>query len=85
MKIMCLNGWGGKLQDSLTSYLTSASPDVLCLKEVVHTPETDKDWLTYRDNDHVLPRERTSSATLLQPFPILHDTGEDRSNGFVTT
>jgi endonuclease/exonuclease/phosphatase family metal-dependent hydrolase len=56
MKIMCLNGWGGKLHESLTSYLKSASPDVLCLQEVIHTPETDKDWLTYRDKDHALPQ-----------------------------
>lgn len=56
MKIMCLNGWGGKLHEPLTAYLKSTSPDVLCLQEVVHSPDTDKDWLTYRDGDHVLPQ-----------------------------
>jgi endonuclease/exonuclease/phosphatase family metal-dependent hydrolase len=56
MKIMSLNGWGGKLYEPLTAYLQSALPDILCLQEVVHSPETDKDWLTYRDGDHTLPQ-----------------------------
>lgn len=56
MKIMCLNGWGGKLHTDILSYLAEESPDVLCLQEVVHSPETDKDWLTYRDGDHILPQ-----------------------------
>ncbi|MEM7485635.1 MAG: endonuclease/exonuclease/phosphatase family protein [Bacteroidota bacterium] len=56
MKIMCLNGWGGKLYDTLLPYLTEENPDVLCLQEVVHTPETDKDWLTYKDGNHILPQ-----------------------------
>lgn len=56
MKIMCLNGWGGKLYDQLLSYLDQVNPDVLCLQEVVHTPATTKDWLTYRDGEHVLPQ-----------------------------
>ena len=56
MRIMCLNGWGGKLHDRLIPYLQDTSPDVLCLQEVVHSPETDADWLTYRDGDHVLPQ-----------------------------
>jgi exonuclease III len=40
---MCLNGWGGKLDDHLPNYLRETSPDVLCLQEVVHTPATQKD------------------------------------------
>lgn len=56
LKIMCLNGWGGKLHKDLLPYLVEADPDILCLQEVVHSPETDKDWLTYRDGDHVLPQ-----------------------------
>lgn len=54
MKIMCLNGWGGKLQDQLLPYLSKEAPDVLCLQEVIHSPATDKLWLEYRDGDHVL-------------------------------
>lgn len=53
---MCLNGWGGKLHGEIVAYISSARPDVLCLQEVVHSPSTDKAWLTYRDGDHVLPQ-----------------------------
>ena len=56
VQIMCLNGWGGKLSDTLLPYLASAAPDVLCLQEVVHSPETEMPWLTYRDGAHVLPQ-----------------------------
>ena len=56
MQIMCLNGWGGKLYDVLQPYLAEAQPDVLCLQEVVHSPLTDKDWPTYRDDCHRLPQ-----------------------------
>jgi endonuclease/exonuclease/phosphatase family metal-dependent hydrolase len=56
MKVMSLNGWGGKLHTELIVYLSAVQPDVLCLQEVVHTPATAKDWLTYRDGDHVLPQ-----------------------------
>lgn len=53
---MCLNGWGGTLHQEAEGYLAREAPDVLCLQEVVHTPATSKDWLEYRDGDHVLPQ-----------------------------
>jgi hypothetical protein len=53
---MCLNGWGGMLHDALVPYVSSERPDVLCLQEVVHSPGTEREWLTYRDGDHVLPQ-----------------------------
>lgn len=56
MKIMCLNAWGGKLHDALLPYLADTAPDVLCLQEVIHSPASPKDQLTYRDGDHVLPQ-----------------------------
>ncbi|MEM7115545.1 MAG: endonuclease/exonuclease/phosphatase family protein [Chloroflexota bacterium] len=56
MKIICLNGWGGKLYDKLLPYLIQSKPDVLCLQEVVHTPTTNQDWLIYKDEAHVLPQ-----------------------------
>ncbi|MDF0595079.1 endonuclease/exonuclease/phosphatase family protein [Psychromarinibacter halotolerans] len=56
MKIMCLNSWGGKLHEALLPYLAETVPDILCLQEVTHRPASDKDWLTYRDGDHVLPQ-----------------------------
>lgn len=56
MQIMCLNGWGGKLHEAFLPYIATASPDVLCLQEVVHSPESDMGWLTYHDGDHILPQ-----------------------------
>ena len=53
---MCLNGWGGNLYDPLLPYLIQSNPDILCLQEVIHSPATTKDWLMYRDGDHVLPQ-----------------------------
>ncbi len=56
MRILSLNGWGGRLHAPLLDYVRAASPDVLCLQEVVHTPMTDEPWLDYRDGAHVLPQ-----------------------------
>lgn len=56
MKVMCLNGWGGRLHQQLVSYIAAEQPDVLCLQEVVHSPEAEREWLTYRDGDHILPQ-----------------------------
>jgi endonuclease/exonuclease/phosphatase family metal-dependent hydrolase len=56
MKVMCLNGWGGTLHGSILAYVAAEQPDVLCLQEVVHSPESKKEQLTYRDGDHVLPQ-----------------------------
>lgn len=69
MKIMCLNGWGGKLHALLTAYLESESPDVLCLQEVVHSPATGEDWLTYRDGDHVLPQRANFFRDIAEALP----------------
>jgi exonuclease III len=56
LKIMCLNAWGGKLHEKLLPYLAQIAPDILCLQEVIHSPATRADWLTYRDGDHILPQ-----------------------------
>lgn len=56
MKVMCLNGWGGKLHEELLPYLAATAPDILCLQEVIHTPDSEKDWLTYSDGAHILPQ-----------------------------
>jgi len=69
MRIMCLNGWGGKLYSKLLPYLISAAPDVLCLQEVVHSPETKKDWLTYKDGDHILPQRANFFRDVCQALP----------------
>lgn len=74
MRIMCLNGWGGTLHEAARGYLAREVPDVLCLQEVVHTPATSKEWLTYRDGDHVLPQRanffRDVSAALPEHVAI---------------
>lgn len=72
MEIMCLNGWGGKLHEMLLPYLTAATPDVLCLQEVVHSPASDKDWLTYRDGDHVLPQRANLFRDVCRVLPDHH-------------
>jgi endonuclease/exonuclease/phosphatase family metal-dependent hydrolase len=69
MQIMCLNGWGGTLADQVIPYLAGAKPDVLCLQEVVHSPDTDKNWLTYRDGDHVLPQRANFFADIRAALP----------------
>ena len=66
---MSLNGWGGKLNDSLLPYLSASAPDVLCLQEVVHTPLSDLDWLTYRDGDHVLPQRANFFRDVCHALP----------------
>jgi hypothetical protein len=69
MKIVSLNGWGGKLHEHLTSYLRSEAPDILCLQEVVHTPDTEKDCLTYRDGDHVLQQRANFFRDIARALP----------------
>jgi endonuclease/exonuclease/phosphatase family metal-dependent hydrolase len=71
---MCLNGWGGTLHEEAQVYLAREAPDVLCLQEVVHTPSTSREWLEYRDGDHVLPQRanffRDVSAALPEHVAI---------------
>lgn len=71
---MCLNGWGGTLHAEAQAYLAREAPDVLCLQEVVHTPSTSREWLEYRDGDHVLPQRanffRDVSAALPEHVAI---------------
>lgn len=69
MRIMCLNGWGGKLHEKLVDYVAHKRPDVLCLQEVVHTPATDQDWLTYRDGDHILPQRANFFRDVSKALP----------------
>lgn len=54
IKIVSLNAWGGRLHDALLTFLQAEAPDILCLQEVVHSPETSMETLTYRDGNHVL-------------------------------
>lgn len=69
MKIMCLNGWGGKLHERLLPYIKTCAPEILCLQEVVHSPKSDKDWLTYRDEDHILPQRANFFRDVCRALP----------------
>lgn len=69
MKVVCLNGWGGKLHSELLPYLEIEQPDVLCLQEVVHTPSTNKDWLTYRDGPHILQQRANFFRNVSEVLP----------------
>ena len=69
MKIVSLNAWGGKLGTPLIDYLRVEDADVLCLQEVVYTPATTKEWLTYRDGDHVLPQRTNLFAEVAAALP----------------
>ena len=69
MEILCLNVWGGKLHDGLLPFVAGAGADVLCLQEVIDTPATLADQLTYRDGEHVLPQRANLFAELLAALP----------------
>ena len=69
MQIMCLNSWGGTLHDQLLPYLTETQPDVLCLQEVVHSPASHKQMLTYRDGDHVLTQRANLFSDVCAALP----------------
>lgn len=69
MRIVCLNGWGGTLCDRLLPWLADAAPDILCLQEVVHSPATDRPWLTYRDGDHILPQRANFFTEVAATLP----------------
>ena len=69
MQVMCLNGWGGKLHEALLPYVQNTAPDILCLQEVVHSPASDKGWLTYRDGDHVLPQRANFFRDVSKALP----------------
>jgi len=42
---------------------------ILCLQEVTHSPESDKDWLTYRDGAHVLNQRANLSRDIAIALP----------------
>jgi endonuclease/exonuclease/phosphatase family metal-dependent hydrolase len=69
VRILCLNAWGGKLHDALITYLRAASPDILCLQEVTHSPASGKEWLTYRDGAHVLDQRANLFRDIADALP----------------
>ncbi|MCZ7485515.1 endonuclease/exonuclease/phosphatase family protein [Rhizobium rhizogenes] len=69
MRLICLNGWGGKLHDELVPYLSSSDPDILCLQEVVYTPDATQDWLSYRDHGIDLPQRANFLRDIADALP----------------
>lgn len=69
MRLVCLNAWGGVLHGALLEWLARVQPDMLCLQEVVHTPDAQSDWLTYRDGDHVLPQRANLFSEVARVLP----------------
>lgn len=69
MRLICLNGWGGKLHGELVPYLSSSDPDILCLQEVIHTPAAVQDWLTYRDHGIDLPQRANFLRDVANALP----------------
>ncbi len=69
MKLVCLNGWGGALHGPLINWLAKEQPDVLCLQEVVHSPATALDWLTYRDGGLALPQRANLLREVARALP----------------
>ena len=69
MRVMCLNGWGGKLHAPLLEYLADSDPDILCLQEVVHTPDAPRDWLEYRDLGKTLPQRANFFRDVCDALP----------------
>ncbi len=69
MRVLCLNAWGGTLAGALLPWLAGCGADVICLQEVVHSPATSNDWLTYRDGDHVLAQRANLYADVARVLP----------------
>jgi endonuclease/exonuclease/phosphatase family metal-dependent hydrolase len=69
MKTLCLNCWGGTLEDRLLPYLAEVDADIFCLQEIVHTPATHKATLVYRDGDHVLDQRANLFRDIAAALP----------------
>ncbi|GAA2827732.1 endonuclease/exonuclease/phosphatase family metal-dependent hydrolase [Aminobacter aminovorans] len=69
MRILSLNGWGGRLGEEMVGYVGDADPDVLCLQEVTNTPEATSAWLVYRDGGGELPQRANLFAEVAEALP----------------
>jgi len=72
LRIVSLNAWGGRLHEPLMRYLAEADADVLCLQEVVRTPDCRRDWLVYRDHGVELPQRANLFDEIRAALPM-HD------------
>ena len=69
MRILSLNGWGGRLGEELVAYVGDAEPDVLCLQEATSTPAATSPWLTYRDGGGELLQRANLFAEVASALP----------------
>ncbi len=69
MRSVSLNAWGGRLHDRPLPWLAEAAPDTACIRPVVHGPASPREWLTYRDGDHVLPQRADFLRDLRTALP----------------
>ncbi|GAA4124348.1 endonuclease/exonuclease/phosphatase family protein [Aminobacter aganoensis] len=69
MRILSLNGWGGRLGEQLVSYISAADPDVFCLQEATGTPGSTSPWLVYRDGGGELLQRANLFAEVARALP----------------
>lgn len=74
MKILSLNAWGGRVWEPLIPYLRAADADVLCLQEMVRTPDAGIRWLVYRGDGAELPQRANLYDEVRNLLPD-HDAG----------
>lgn len=73
MRIVSINAWGGQLHGELIAYLAAADADVVCLQEVVRSPDRHgSEWLTYRDANVELRQRSNLFAEIAAALPA-HD------------
>ncbi len=69
VRILSLNAWGGRLHERLIPFLVAAGADVVCLQEVVRTPDARSEWLTYRDDGMELPQRAGLFEEICEALP----------------
>jgi len=69
LRILSLNGWGGRLGEQLVAYVKDAEPDVFCLQEATSTPAATSPWLTYRDGGGELLQRASLFAEVAGALP----------------
>ncbi|MEO5324687.1 endonuclease/exonuclease/phosphatase family protein [Mesorhizobium sp. CC13] len=69
MRILSLNGWGGRLGEQLVDYVRAENPDVLCLQEATSTLEATTPWLIYRDGGSELAQRANLFAEVAGALP----------------
>ena len=69
LRIVSLNAWGGKLHAPLMPFVAGVGADILCLQEVVRTPDATCEWMFYRDHDVELPQRANLFDEVARTLP----------------